>query len=211
VDLALVELPESSSLSGEIPRPFECRSALQLSREIPLPFGVSWSNPCDGLHAAAVARVRGRSGEPTEERRWIVAPGRTTLSREIPLLWARSMPSTAPWDAPRSVRHHLEFRMVKLDRRAVLLFALLNALPCEGAEISESSLRAADADEATATTGNVGIVMGSEVVRPAPGSELAGKFDNRDLVRRFTKVFLFEDRRWRFLAWQASVIESSRN
>jgi len=62
--------------------------------------------------------------------------------------------------------------------------------------------------EGTAITGNIGIVMGSEVVRPGAGSELAERFGNRDLKRRFTNVFIFEGGAWRFLARQASVIES---
>src|SRR4026207_826099 len=62
--------------------------------------------------------------------------------------------------------------------------------------------------EGTAITGNIGIVMGSEVVRPGAGSELAEKFGKRDLTRRFTNVFIFEGGAWRFLARQASVVES---
>jgi hypothetical protein len=62
--------------------------------------------------------------------------------------------------------------------------------------------------EGTAITGNIGIVMGSEIVRPAAGSELAEKFGGRDLKRRFTNVFIFENGAWRFLARQASIIEA---
>jgi hypothetical protein len=62
--------------------------------------------------------------------------------------------------------------------------------------------------EGTAITGNIGVVMGSEVVRPAAGSELAEKFGKRDLTRRFTNVFLFEGGTWRFLARQASIVEA---
>ena len=62
--------------------------------------------------------------------------------------------------------------------------------------------------EGTAITGNIGIVMGREIVRPAAGSELATTFGNRDLQRRFTNVFIFEGGTWRFLARQASVIEA---
>jgi len=61
--------------------------------------------------------------------------------------------------------------------------------------------------EGTAITGNIGIVMGSELVRPAAGSELAQTFGDRDLKRRFTNVFMFEGGAWRFLARQATVIE----
>jgi len=61
--------------------------------------------------------------------------------------------------------------------------------------------------EGVAITGNVGVVMGSEIVRPGAGSQLNEKFGDRDLQRRFTNVFLFEDGRWRFLARQATVVE----
>lgn len=63
--------------------------------------------------------------------------------------------------------------------------------------------------EATSITGNVGIVMGREVVRPAAGSELAGIHGSQDLDRRFTNVFLFENGAWRFLARQASIVKLS--
>jgi hypothetical protein len=157
-----------------------------------------------------------------------------------------------------------EVRMFRLLRFASPLLAFLAAAPCAAAEISESSLRAADAEqmriivegdakaqdafmhpnyilngpsnrvlrkaalvemlargkmaserfertiEGTAITGNIGIVMGSEVVRPAAGSELAGKFGDRELRRRFTNVFIFENGAWRFLARQATVVETPR-
>jgi hypothetical protein len=62
--------------------------------------------------------------------------------------------------------------------------------------------------EGIAITGNIGVVMGSEVVRPGAGSELAETFGDRDLKRRFTNVFIFEGGAWRFLARQASVVEA---
>jgi hypothetical protein len=140
------------------------------------------------------------------------------------------------------------------------LFVLI-AHPCFAAEISESSLRAADAEqmriivdgdakaqnafmhrnyiingpanrilrksdvvqmlangkmaserfertiEGIAITGNIGIVMGSEIVRPGNGSELGERFGNVDLKRRFTNVFIFENDAWHFLARQASIVE----
>lgn len=152
--------------------------------------------------------------------------------------------------------------MSSLIRVALSLFVVLVATASSAADISESSLRAADAEqmriivegdakaqaafmhdnylvngpsnrvlkkpvlvdmlahgkmasdrfertiEGTAITGNVGIVMGSEIVRPGAGSELAQKFGNQDLKRRFTNVFLFEGGAWRFLARQASVVEA---
>jgi hypothetical protein len=152
--------------------------------------------------------------------------------------------------------------MSRLARTTIPLFALLLAMPSSATDISEDSLRSADAEqmriivdedadaqstfmhpnyilngpsnrilrkpvlvdmlahgkmaserfertiEGTAITGNVGIVMGSETVKPAAGSELAKQFGDRDLKRRFTNVFVFEGGAWRFLARQASVIES---
>lgn len=60
--------------------------------------------------------------------------------------------------------------------------------------------------EGVSITGNIGIVMGSEVVRPGAGSELSKKFGDAELARRFTNVFIFEQGKWYFLARQASVV-----
>lgn len=60
--------------------------------------------------------------------------------------------------------------------------------------------------EGTAITGGIGVVMGREVVRPAPGSELFARHGDISLERRFTNVFVCEDGRWRFLVRQASVV-----
>jgi hypothetical protein len=153
--------------------------------------------------------------------------------------------------------------MSRLSRSAASLLAvLLVAAASSAADLSESSLRAADAEqmriivegdakaqsafmhdnyiingpsnrilrkpvlvemlaqgkmasdrfertiEGTAITGNVGVVMGREIVRPGAGSELAQRFGASDLKRRFTNVFIFEGGAWRFLARQASVIEA---
>lgn len=62
--------------------------------------------------------------------------------------------------------------------------------------------------EGTSITGNIGIVMGSEVVQPAVGSALGEKFGSATLKRRFTNVFIFENGAWKFLARQASIIEA---
>ena len=144
--------------------------------------------------------------------------------------------------------------------RVLLISALCVARAASAAEVSEASLRAADAEqmriivdgdakaqdlfmhqnyivngpsnrvlrkqvlvemlaqgkmasehferriEGVAITGNVGVVMGSERVRPAKGSELGDKHGNNDLNRRFTNVFIYEQGRWQFLARQASVV-----
>ena len=60
--------------------------------------------------------------------------------------------------------------------------------------------------EGLAITGNVGVVMGSEVVHPLPTSELGKRYGDKVLNRRFTNVFLYERGRWRFLARQATVV-----
>lgn len=60
--------------------------------------------------------------------------------------------------------------------------------------------------EGTAITENVGIVMGREVVRPTPTSNLGKLHAGQILQRRFTNVFLWEDGKWRFLARQASIV-----
>ena len=61
--------------------------------------------------------------------------------------------------------------------------------------------------EGTAITGNVGIVMGREVVRPTATSELGTQHGAVTLNRRYTNVFLFEGGKWRFLARQATVVK----
>jgi len=60
--------------------------------------------------------------------------------------------------------------------------------------------------EDLAITGNVGIVMGREVVHPTPESELGMRHGDKVLNRRFTNVFLFESGKWRFLARQATIV-----
>jgi hypothetical protein len=62
--------------------------------------------------------------------------------------------------------------------------------------------------EGTAITGNIGIVMGREIVQPRAGSELGERFGSKLLHRRFTNVFLFENGRWYFLARQATIVEA---
>ena len=61
--------------------------------------------------------------------------------------------------------------------------------------------------EGIAITGNVGVVMGREVVRPVSTSQLGQLHGTKTLDRRFTNVFLFEDGEWRFLARQATIVD----
>jgi hypothetical protein len=60
--------------------------------------------------------------------------------------------------------------------------------------------------EGLAITGNVGIVMGREAVRPAKTSALGEAHGDKLLARRFTNVFLFEEGKWSFLARQATIV-----
>ena len=60
--------------------------------------------------------------------------------------------------------------------------------------------------EGVAVTGNVGIVMGSEIVTPSPASKLGRLHPGKTLHRRYTNVFLWERGRWRLLARQASIV-----
>ena len=60
--------------------------------------------------------------------------------------------------------------------------------------------------EGVAITGDVGIVMGSEVVTPAPNSNLGRLHPGQTLHRRYTNIFLWQGGRWRFLARQASIV-----
>jgi hypothetical protein len=63
--------------------------------------------------------------------------------------------------------------------------------------------------EATAITGNVGIVMGRGIVKPKPTSELGQLHGEKTLERRFTDVFLFEQGGWHLLARQSTVINAA--
>jgi hypothetical protein len=64
--------------------------------------------------------------------------------------------------------------------------------------------------ESTAITGNIGILMGNEVVTPADGSLLAEWFGTEPLRLRFTDIYVFENGRWLCLARQASVVREAR-
>ncbi|GGD86068.1 hypothetical protein GCM10011515_02150 [Tsuneonella deserti] len=61
--------------------------------------------------------------------------------------------------------------------------------------------------EGVAITGDVGIVMGSEVVTPSPTSNLGRLHPGETLNRRYTNVFLWQEGKWRFLARQASIVK----
>lgn len=60
--------------------------------------------------------------------------------------------------------------------------------------------------ESVARTGDVGVVMGSEVFTPTPGSELGRTYGVRPLKRRYTNVYLREADGWKWLARHANVV-----
>lgn len=86
----------------------------------------------------------------------------------------------------------------------VLRKPALVAMLAQGAMASDRFERVV---EGIAITGNVGIVMGREVVHPAATSELGARHGDVTLNRRYTNVFLFEGGKWRFLARQATVVK----
>jgi hypothetical protein len=86
----------------------------------------------------------------------------------------------------------------------VLRKPVLVKMLAEGAMASDRFERVI---EGIAITGNVGIVMGSEVVHPVSTSELGKRHGDVTLNRRYTNVFLFEHGKWRFLARQATIVK----
>ena len=61
--------------------------------------------------------------------------------------------------------------------------------------------------EQLVVTGDVGVVMGHEVVFPGAASEQARMYGRKTLSRRYTNVYLRgKDGRWRHLARHANVI-----
>ena len=60
--------------------------------------------------------------------------------------------------------------------------------------------------ESVVVTGNVGVVMGHEVVFPGAVSEQARIYGRKTLNRRYTNVFIRKGGTWLHLARQASVI-----
>jgi Domain of unknown function (DUF4440) len=64
--------------------------------------------------------------------------------------------------------------------------------------------------ECTDIVGNIGIIMGAEMVAAADGSPLAAAFGTGTLHRRFTDIYVFEGSKWRFLARQASVVKERK-
>ena len=109
---------------------------------------------------------------------------------------------TGDANAMRSLMH--PNYMVNSPVNQVVRKDQLIKLLSEGKIASESIERTI---EATAITGNVGIVMGRETVIPKPNSELGLAHGVKTLERRFTNVFVFDQGNWRLLARQSTVIQ----
>jgi hypothetical protein len=58
-------------------------------------------------------------------------------------------------------------------------------------------------------TGDVGVVMGHEVVFPGAASEQARMYGRRTLLRRYTNVYIRSHGTWRHLARHANVIPAA--
>jgi ketosteroid isomerase-like protein len=63
--------------------------------------------------------------------------------------------------------------------------------------------------EQVVITGDVGIVMGHEVVFPGAGSEQARMYGRRTLNRRYTNVYIRSGGVWRHLARHANIIANA--
>jgi len=55
-------------------------------------------------------------------------------------------------------------------------------------------------------TGDVGVVMGREVVLPGAASEQARMYGRRTLNRRYTNVYILEGGVWRHIARHANIV-----
>ena len=60
--------------------------------------------------------------------------------------------------------------------------------------------------EEVVITGDVGVVMGHELVFPGAGSEQARMYGERTLRRRYTNVYIRSGTSWRHLARHANII-----
>lgn len=107
-------------------------------------------------------------------------------------------------DAQRRFMH--DHYIINAPANRVLRKADALAIMARGGNAAERFDRVIEGHQ---ITGNIGIVMGREVVQPTAGSQLGQQFGARPLSRRFTNVFVFEDGRWVFLARHATVIADS--
>jgi len=60
--------------------------------------------------------------------------------------------------------------------------------------------------ESVVVTGNIGVVMGSEVVFPGAASEQARMYGRSTLNRRYTNIFLRDGSKWLHLARHANIV-----
>jgi hypothetical protein len=60
--------------------------------------------------------------------------------------------------------------------------------------------------EMVTITGNVGVVMGRELVYPGAGSEQARMYGRRTLKRRYTNIYIRKGGVWRHLARHANIV-----
>jgi ketosteroid isomerase-like protein len=60
--------------------------------------------------------------------------------------------------------------------------------------------------ERLSITGDVGVVMGREIVQPSPSSLEGGGIERGTVLRRFTNVWLWRDGGWRWLARHANEV-----
>jgi hypothetical protein len=65
--------------------------------------------------------------------------------------------------------------------------------------------------ESVTVTGNVGVVMGSEVFTPTAASELGRTYGVRPLDRRYTNIYVLDHGRWMWFARHANVVSSLVN
>ncbi len=63
--------------------------------------------------------------------------------------------------------------------------------------------------EQVVITGDVGVVMGHEIVFPGAGSEQARMYGRRTLNRRYTNVYIRSGGVWRHIARHANIIVSA--
>lgn len=60
--------------------------------------------------------------------------------------------------------------------------------------------------ESATVSGNVGVVMGSEVSTTTASIELGKAYGSRPLKRRYTNIYVVDTERWRWLARHANVM-----
>lgn len=63
--------------------------------------------------------------------------------------------------------------------------------------------------ESITITGDIGVVMGSEIVTPTAKSDLGRTYGVRPLKRRYTNVYQRISGRWRWLARHANIVPAT--